>query len=295
MEENYSLERLQEEFASFLQSENKRESTIRQCCSILKSLLPERVHQEILEETASKPYYSNLIERLEQEIYGNPKHTTRRNSFTLMNTFTRFLNETGRISSKKYYALPKEEKKLFVFMTEKEYKRLIKTIIEDPFSDVLGKYKNARDLLIVALMRDTGITLSELANLEWDNLDLRRGYIRIAYEKNKERKLPLGSSSAKYITDYTKLCNKHFNKEGKLFRSENNDRINPRSIRRRFKQYAKKAGLGRWEILDSTSLRYAFARDRIRKGAGIKELCELLGIKEVRAREMINLSKFITT
>ncbi len=39
------------------------------------------------------------------------------------------------------------------------------------------------------------------------------------------------------------------------------------------------------------SFRYTFAKEQVDKGTGIKELCKLLGIKEVRAREMIGFLK----
>lgn len=189
-------------------------------------------------------------------------------------------------------------KKQIIFITDEEYKRIIDTIRNTTLPASVPGFTKERDEAAYTIIRRTGITPSELVNLEFNDLQTsgdKITYIRIVKKNNEERNMLIDKTISDCIINYMVRYNRTNNqlsiKEGKLFRSENNQKIDSRSIRRRFKQYARTAGLERWEILDLMSLRYVFAKEQIDKGAGVKELCRLLGIKEVRAREMISLLK----
>ncbi|MFC6981439.1 tyrosine-type recombinase/integrase [Microbulbifer taiwanensis] len=52
-----------------------------------------------------------------------------------------------------------------------------------------------RDRAILELFYSSGLRLSELTGLDWPDLDLRAGEVRVTGKGNKSRQLPLGTKA----------------------------------------------------------------------------------------------------
>jgi|GEM_PF-4795073 len=79
-----------------------------------------------------------------------------------------------------------------------------------------------RNHTTVLILLDTGVRVSELVNLQMNNLYLEQGYFKVFGKGSKERIVPLGrcvESSRGHLNELTDLCyasfGKHFWEERK--------------------------------------------------------------------------------
>ena len=106
---------------------------------------------------------------------------------------------------------PKLPKKLPDVLSEKEISLIINAIQE-------SSQFYQRDKAIIEMLYSCGIRVTELCNLEMSNLFIDEDLIRVMGKGNKERLLPLGMRSKKYLDDYIKHSrNSHIKKSGSSF------------------------------------------------------------------------------
>jgi integrase/recombinase XerC len=164
---------------------------------------------------------------------------------------------------------PKLDKRLPNFLYLEEIARLLQI----PNNTPLG----LRDRAILEVLYASGMRLSELAQLNADDIDLERGEILVLGKGGKERIVLLGSHAIAALRSYLsegrpKLEKK---KEKGLFVNKNGSRLNQRSIERTLSGFSKKLSLGK-KITPHT-LRHTFATHLLAGGADLRSVQELLG------------------
>ena len=127
--------------------------------------------------------------------------------------------------------IKKKGKKNPVYLTLDEAK-----LLKDSVS---GSYR-IRDYAIINLFLNLGIRLSELVNINMD--DIKENSILIKGKGDKERELGLNDSLKKCINDYIQTRPKVVG-ESALFLSERRQRIRPLSVQNLVKKHIKNAGL----------------------------------------------------
>lgn len=136
-----------------------------------------------------------------------------------------------------------------------------------------------RDRAIVELLYGAGIRVSELTNLDVEDLDLTRSEVRIFGKGSKERIVPLPSLVCEMLREYcaSPVCLP----QGALFRAlrarkgEAPRRLAPRDIARILEVRARAAGL--LEHVHPHRLRHSYATHLLDMGADLREIQELLG------------------
>jgi site-specific recombinase XerD len=78
--------------------------------------------------------------------------------------------------------------------------RLVPTLSQDQLSRLLGA-ASARDRLLITILLDTGLRVSELADLRLDDL-IAEGFLRVRGKGSKERLVPLGSVTHRRLGEY---------------------------------------------------------------------------------------------
>jgi len=88
--------------------------------------------------------------------------------------------------------LPKATRKAIDVLTDNEVQRLFNCINT-------RKFIGLRDMVVVLLMLDSGMRLSEVQRLEYGKIHLESGYLIAHGKGNKERYIPIGLHTKKYL------------------------------------------------------------------------------------------------
>ncbi len=144
-----------------------------------------------------------------------------------------------------------------------------------------------RDRAILEVLYATGMRVSEIANLEIQNINSKIGYLKCFGKGNKERIIPLGKIALKAIANY--LENERASLETKeskdtLFLSRTGRAFDRTNIWRVVKKYAIRAGLG--DKLTVHSLRHSFATHLLSGGADLRSVQEMLGHADITTTQI---------
>ena len=165
---------------------------------------------------------------------------------------------------------PKFSSKIPIFVSS----HLIEKLMSTPDSNIL---KGARDKAMLELFYSTGIRLSELMNLNIQNIDIKSKLIRVIGKGNKVRIVPIGQKGINALNLYLNKEGRKFNSKmiQPLFINKKNKRLSKRTIQRSITKYLK-AIIG-VEGAGPHTLRHSFATHLIENGADIRTIQELLG------------------
>ena len=171
------------------------------------------------------------------------------------------------------------EKKLPEILTSKEIDLLLAQA--DP-SDAKG----CRDKAMLELLYATGIRVSELINLNVDDINYEVGVIRCSGHKG-ERVIPVYQTALLAVQAYVRrvrYLTVMSDDETSLFVNMNGQRMSRQSFWKIIKQYAKQAGI-RKDITPHT-LRHSFAAHLLENGAQLRDIQEMLGHSDISSTQV---------
>ncbi len=163
---------------------------------------------------------------------------------------------------------PKIERKLPRVVTLNE----IETLLD---KDCVKK-NDVRDSAVIELLFSSGLRVSELVNLNLDDLDLQRKEVRVLGKGNKERIVPVGSKALDALISYLKVRDEFKPKDEALFLNKFGTRITTRAIEQNLSKRAKDTGV-RGGGISPHKLRHSFATELLGNGANLREVQEMLG------------------
>ena len=137
--------------------------------------------------------------------------------------------------------------------------------------------KGIRDKAMLELLYATGIRVSELINLNLEDVNLSVGFIRCR-SGEKERVIPMYKVAVKALRDYLEEVRPAMVEavdEPALFVNLGGSRMSRQGFWKIVKTYQKKAGIEK-EITPHT-LRHSFAAHLLVNGANLKDILEMLG------------------
>lgn len=138
-----------------------------------------------------------------------------------------------------------------------------------------------RDRLILELLYGSGLRVSELIDLNWENIETDQRMIRVFGKGSKERLVPFGPGVKKLLEDW-KLLSKEGTK-GPLFLSEKGaERLTVRTVHRLVQRAALRVGI--YGVSPHT-LRHCFATHLLERGAPLRIVQELLGHESIAATQ----------
>jgi len=140
--------------------------------------------------------------------------------------------------------------------------------IESMINAAKGRgWQAIRDKAIMELFYASGMRVSELLNLNMDNVNLELGYVRCIGKGRKERIIPIGKRACESIEKYYASARKKLSKDHTiltLFLSRLGKKISRQSIWKIIKSYGHKAKIKR-EIKPHT-FRHSFATHLLEHG-----------------------------
>ena len=134
--------------------------------------------------------------------------------------------------------MPKVPKKLVLTFTERELQELLSQ--PDKSTD-----RGFRDYTLLLTFADTAARLSEVANLNVDDVDLENGYLRVTGKGAKERFVPFGQKVAKALLKYKLKHRPQPLANDRFFLTVDGRPLDPRRIQKIMVEYGNKAGLKR--------------------------------------------------
>ena len=182
-----------------------------------------------------------------------------------------FLNRYIKINVSKIIKKPKIEKKEINILTKDEIEALLN------FQN-LDNIKDIRDKAIFEVLYGTGMKVTELIELDLDDVNIEFDYICCKSGKNP-RVIPLSQITSKYLNKYLNKSRNEilkFNYEEKaLFISSNGTRFTRQGLWKLIKKHAKRANINK--SINPTILRNSFAIHLINEGANIAVVSKILG------------------
>ena len=197
-------------------------------------------------------------------------------------TYYRFLSSENILDENPVLLInnPKLPKKLPDVLSEKEISLIINAIQE-------SSQFYQRDKAIIELLYSCGIRVTELCNLEMSNLFIDEDLIRVMGKGNKERLLPLGLRSKKYLDDYIKHSrNSHIKKSGSsfVFVSKNGNQLTRAMINIILNKWTQVSGLKK--SVSPHKLRHSFATHLLEGGADLRFVQALLGHSDISTTQI---------
>ena len=180
--------------------------------------------------------------------------------------------------------LPKQGSRSIAFLNPEQIERLLN-------SPKISNNVGLRDRTILETLFSTGLRVSELVNLNRDQVDLERKEFGVKGKGNKLRVVFLSDTAVQWIERYLQSRQDHFKPlfirySGAVDTQKNGEkmRLTARSIQRIVAKYAKKSGLP----IEATphTLRHSFATDLLISGADIRSVQEMLGHESIRTTQV---------
>ena len=146
--------------------------------------------------------------------------------------------------------------------------------------------KGYRDHAMLELLYATGIRVTELIDLNVDNLNLSGGFLRCE-GRGKERIIPLYPAAVRALNDYLRDVRPQLvedPEETALFLNMNGRRMSRQGFWKIIKHYQEKAGIKK-DITPHT-LRHSFAAHLLENGADLRSIQEMLGHADISSTQI---------
>lgn len=149
-----------------------------------------------------------------------------------------------------------------------------------------------RDKAILEVLFSTGLRVSELVNLNRDQVDLQTKEFGVIGKGRRPRVVFLSERAAHWVekwlasrTDYWKPVFIRFARDQASQQSDGEEmRLSARSVQRIVDHYCRKAHLPM--KLSPHGLRHSFATDLLTNGAGLRDVQEMLGHKSIATTQI---------
>ncbi len=200
--------------------------------------------------------------------------------------FFKFLNQE-KILNQDPTALidiPKIGRKLPNFLTLNEVDRLLEVSLGNSGGASL---ENRRNQAMIQVLYATGLRVSELVNLNVDDLNLSKGFLKAYGKGSKERIVPLGKSAIIALEDYlsdSRECLKKGHSTQALFLTRRGGPMTRQMFWNIIKTLSIKAGIRR--PISPHVLRHSFATHLVERGADLRSVQVMLGHSNIATTEI---------
>jgi integrase/recombinase XerC len=226
-----------------------------------RDVVPERV-----DHLALRAFLTDLLRRNRKSSVGRKLSATK--------GFFRYLLRRNLITRDPTVgiATPKKEQQLPVHLTVDDMFRLLDTPPKDTPAGL-------RDRATLEVMYSSGVRVSELVGLDWEDVDAKLELVRVRGKGGKERLVPIGQKAlaalATYAEHIAELCPGRLRDERAVFLNRRGARLTTRSVARLVDQYVMTSGIA--TKASPHALRHSFATHLLSAGADLRAIQELLG------------------
>jgi integrase/recombinase XerC len=203
---------------------------------------------------------------------GTAERTSIARKLAAVRTFFRFCTRTKRLARDPTLgiATPKVRRSLPTHLSLDDVDRLLAVAHGD---SLLG----LRDRAMLELLYSSGLRVSELTGLDWEQLDPESASVRVLGKGRKERIVPVGRPALHALASYRAACSAAglSTSHGPVFRNRAAGRLSARSVARLMARYV--AASATPAKATPHALRHTFATHLLGAGADLRAIQELLG------------------
>lgn len=185
---------------------------------------------------------------------------------------------------------PKAPRRLPKAITIEQVEQLLAASGPEPDAREISETIRLRDRALLELLYATGARVSELVNIDLDDL-VDPTLIRLFGKGSKERIVPVGSFAQKALDAYLVRVRPGLAALGKstpaVFLNQRGGRLSRQSAWQLIAEAAAKAGLG--STVSPHTLRHSFATHLLEGGADVRVVQELLGHSSVATTQIYTL------
>lgn len=205
----------------------------------------------------------------------NEESSTIAHNLTVIKNFHTYLLKENIVSTdvSLFIDRPKLRKYLPKTLSVEDVDKLLDIKLDGPFD-----YRNKA---MLELMYGCGLRVSELINLEINDIDMTNCVIKVLGKGSKERDIPIGEYAIYYLKEYINIRSSLLKNKpcSKLFLNNHGTGITRQGFFKNLKELLKEKGLNP-EVSPHT-LRHSFATHLINRGADLRSIQEMLGHSDI--------------
>ncbi|MDH7573999.1 MAG: tyrosine-type recombinase/integrase [Clostridia bacterium] len=201
-----------------------------------------------------------------------------------LKAFFGFLVREGRLTENPMRAVPmvKGKKAVIPAFSREQVLRLLRMPDKSTF-------KGFRDYMIMLVMLDTGMRISEVCGLKVKDLDVSTGVIKVLGKGNKERFVYVSERTVRELKVYLCECLAEATEDWPLFPNQWGGRLSRRTFEESLSEYGRLAGISGVRVSPHT-FRHTFAKEYLLNGGDMVSLQRLLGHTTLEmVRRYVNL------
>jgi integrase/recombinase XerD len=229
--------------------------------------------------------YTEILELL-QNFHKNYKESTISRLLSSIRAFYKFALRENLIKSNPFYDIknPRSTETILEVLDERVIQNFLEKI---PFSTKL----QSRDRAMFELLYSSGLRVSEVINLKLNDIDYENDILRFIGKGNKERIVPIGKTSLRFLLSYIKTArlklhpkNKKIKSVEYVFLNKNGSKLTRQGFWKILKNYEKK-------IMPKKNIyphlfRHSFATHLLQNGADLRLVQELLGHSSISTTQI---------
>lgn len=201
--------------------------------------------------------------------------------YSFLKNYVQFLIDEKLIEDEiPQFDKPKAAKRLPFVLSAEE----INDLLEAPDT---SKDNGFRDRAMLEVMYATGLRISELLSLKFENINLKNGLITVYGKGNKQRSVPISSFAMEYLRKYIegpRKRNKGAKKSQYIFLNRDGKPISRNYFFMQIKRYALEKGVD--PSVSPHTLRHCFATHLLENGASLRAVQEMLGHTKIATTQI---------
>ena len=225
-------------------------------------------------------------ETIQQFIYQIAKQVNPRSQSRIISGLRGFFNylifeEYRKTNPHELIESPKIGRKLPDTLSIKEIDLLISAVD-------LSSPQGERNRAILETLYGCGLRVSELTNLKLSDLFFDEGFIKVTGKGDKQRFVPIGKTTMKYINLYRKEIRVHQNidpgAKDTIFLNRRGKALTRAMIFTIVKQLVEKVGIHK--TISPHTFRHSFATHLLENGADLRAIQQMLGHESITTTEI---------
>jgi integrase/recombinase XerC len=251
-------------FLNALSGKNRSAATIRAYQTDIQQFISSLHANNVSIQTPADVEKVDIVEYLSSLAKRELTGIARARKMSALREYFRFLEGIGVITKSPTTGIetPKQEKNGRQVLRSDEYTKMLSLAGANP-----------RDYAILQVFLQTGIRVSELANLKIDDIDFIKPSITVRGKGKQEREISLEKKGIHALKSYLVVRGEGFS--NRVFLNYQGEPISERGIRKLVVKYRKEAGITK--KASCHTLRHTFATYKAEKGVSAFQLQQWLG------------------